>query len=112
MAMVSALVIAPAFKVEGSSGTIGSGSDVCDGPVYSSTSVHLTGSVTSGYETPKWSIWWSADNTTYSKKFVVTANSVDHTLSQSTNPELFPGYFLGCINNNTGVTISYTMSFN
>jgi len=127
MALVSGLVVAPAALARvtviahaspvarvpmqsSGSGTLTPGSNTCVGPFYSNgTSIELQGQVTNGSYSPKWSIWWSADNTTYTKKFADHAIGITHDILRSQNPELFPGYFLGCVNNDTAYTIDYTI---
>ena len=115
MALVASLVIAPAAiarvpRQSSGSGTLTPGGNACVGPFYSNgTSIELQGQVTNGSFSPKWSIWWSADNTTFTKKFATHAIGITQDILQSQNPELFPGYFLGCVNNDTVYTINYTI---
>ncbi|MEK6301500.1 MAG: hypothetical protein AABO41_12320 [Acidobacteriota bacterium] len=112
--LVAGLVIAPAAiarVTDTGSGTLTPGSNACVGPFYSNgTSIELSGQVTNGSFSPKWSIWWSADNTTFTKKFATHAIGITQDILQSQNPELFPGYFLGCVNNDTPYTVDYTIS--
>lgn len=121
MAMVCGLVIAPAAIARvpmaaaapmqsSGSGTLTPGSNTCVGPFYSNgTSIELQGQVTNCCPSPKWSIWWSADNTTFTKIFHTHAIGITQDILKSENPELFPGYFLGCLNNDTGVNVTYTI---
>ena len=113
IALVAGLTIAPVIRADGSSGsgTLSPGDSACVGPFYSNgNSIELQGQVTNGSYSPKWSIWWSADNTTYTRVFHAHAIGITQDILKSLNPELFPGYFQSCLNNDTGVSIDYTIS--
>ena len=94
------------------SGTLTPGSITCVGPFYSNgTSIELSGQVTNNViASPKWSIWWSADDTTYSKIFATHAFGLTNDIIRSQNPQYFPGYFQGCLNNDTAYTIDFVIS--
>ena len=94
------------------SGTLTPGSITCVGPFYSNgTSIELSGQVTNNViASPKWSIWWSADDTTYSKIFATHAFGLTNDIIRSQNPQYFPGYFQGCLNNDTVYTIDFVIS--
>ena len=111
LASMLAMAISASAQSSGS-GTLSPGSNVCVGPFYSNgTSVELSGQVTNNViANPKWSIWWSADDTTYAKIFKTHAFGITHDIIQSQDPQYFPGYFLGCLNNDTAVTIDFVIS--
>ena len=94
------------------SGTLTPGSITCVGPFYSNgTSIELSGQVTNNViASPKWSIWWSSDDTTYTKIFATHAFGITQDIIRSQDPQYFPGYFLGCLNNDTAVTIDFIIS--
>ena len=94
------------------SGTLTPGSITCVGPFYSNgTSIELSGQVTNNViASPKWSIWWSSDDTTYTKIFATHAFGLTQDIIRSQDPQYFPGYFLGCLNNDTAVTIDFIIS--
>ena len=111
LASLLAMAISASAQSSGS-GTLTPGSNICVGPFYSNgTSIELSGQVTNDViANPKWSIWWSVDDTTYSKIFATHAFGVTDDIIRSQNPQYFPGYFLGCLNNDTGVTIDFVIS--
>ena len=94
------------------SGTLTTGSITCVGPFYSNgTSIELSGQVTNNViASPKWSIWRSPDDTTYTKIFATHAFGITQDIIRSQDPQYFPGYFLGCLNNDTAVTIDFIIS--
>ena len=108
---VLAMAISASAQSSGS-GTLNPGSITCVGPFYSNgTSIELSGQVTNNViANPKWSIWWSANNTTYSKIFGTHAFGITEDIIRSQDPQYFPGYFQGCLNNDTSVTIDYIIS--
>ena len=111
VASLLAMAISASAQSSGS-GTLTPGSNICVGPFYSNgTSIELSGQVTNDViANPKWSIWWSADNTTYSKIFATHAFGITQDIIRSQDPQYFPGYFLGCLNNDTAVTIDFVIS--
>lgn len=111
VAALLAMAISASAQSSGS-GTLTPGSNICVGPFYSNgTSIELAGQVTNNViASPKWSIWWSANNTTYSKIFATHAFGITQDILQSQDPQFFPGYFLGCLNNDTAVTIDFIIS--
>ena len=111
LASLLAMAISASAQSSGS-GTLTPGSNICVGPFYSNgTSIELSGQVTNNViASPKWSIWWSANNTTYSKIFATHAFGITQDILQSQDPQYFPGYFLGCLNNDTAVTIDFIIS--
>lgn len=119
LASLLAMAISASAQSSGS-GTLTPGSNICVGPFYADgvttspirqTSVELAGQVTNNViANPKWSIWWSHDNTTYSKIFATQAFGITQDIIASQDPQYFDGYFLGCLNNNTGVTIDFIIS--
>ena len=118
ISLVSSLAMAISASAQSSaSGTLTPGSIICVGPFqadgtsYHQTSVELSGQVTNNViANPKWSIWWSVDDTTYSKIFATHAFGVTDDIIRSQNPQYFPGFFLGCLNNDTSVTIDFVIS--
>jgi hypothetical protein len=113
VSIASVLVMTTSARAQMSgSGTLTPGSIACVGSFYSNgTSVELSGQVTNDViANPKWSIWWSSDNVNFSRVFHTQAYGVTEDLIRTYNPELFPGYFQGCVNNNTSVTIDYIIS--
>ena len=113
ISLASLLAMAISASAQSSaSGTLTPGSNICVGPFYSNgTSIELSGQVTNNVNAnPKWSIWWSSNNTTYSKIFATHAFGITQDILQSQDPQYFPGYFLGCLNNDTAVTIDFTIS--
>ena len=111
LASLLAMAISASAQSSGS-GTLTPGGITCVGPFYSNgTSIELSGQVTNNViASPKWSIWWSADDTTYSKIFATHAFGLTHDIIRSQNPQYFPGYFQGCLNNDTAVTIDFIIS--
>jgi len=111
LASLLAMTVSASAQSSGS-GTLTPGSNICVGPFYSNgTSIELAGQVTNNViASPKWSIWWSANNTTYSKIFATHAFGITQDILQSQDPQFFPGYFLGCLNNDTAVTIDFIIS--
>ena len=111
VASLLAMAISASAQSSGS-GTLTPGSNICVGPFYSNgTSIELSGQVTNNViANPKWSIWWSGDNTTYSKIFHTHAFGITQDILQSQDPQYFPGYFQGCLNNDTAVTIDFVIS--
>ena len=106
-----AMTISASAQSSGS-GTLTPGSITCVGPFYSNgTSIELSGQVTNNViASPKWSIWWSSDDTTYTKIFATHAFGLTQDIIRSQDPQYFPGYFLGCLNNDTAVTIDFIIS--
>lgn len=106
-----AMTISASAQSSGS-GTLTPGSITCVGPFYSNgTSIELSGQVTNNViASPKWSIWWSPDDTTYTKIFATHAFGLTQDIIRSQDPQYFPGYFLGCLNNDTAVTIDFIIS--
>ena len=106
-----AMTISASAQSSGS-GTLTPGSITCVGPFYSNgTSIELSGQVTNNViASPKWSIWRSPDDTTYTKIFATHAFGLTQDIIRSQNPQYFPGYFLGCLNNDTAVTIDFIIS--
>ena len=106
-----AMTISASAQSSGS-GTLTPGSNVCVGPFYSNgTSIELSGQVTNNViASPKWSIWRSPDDTTYTKIFATHAFGLTQDIIRSQDPQYFPGYFLGCLNNDTAVTIDFIIS--
>ena len=106
-----AMTISASAQSSGS-GTLTPGSITCVGPFYSNgTSIELSGQVTNNViASPKWSIWWSSDDTTYTKIFATHAFGITQDIIRSQDPQYFPGYFLGCLNNDTAVTIDFIIS--
>lgn len=113
ISLVSLLTIAISASAQSSgSGTLTPGSNICVGPFYSNgTSIELSGQVTNNViASPKWSIWRSPDDTTYTKIFATHAFGITQDIIRSQDPQYFPGYFLGCLNNDTAVTIDFIIS--
>lgn len=113
VSIVSLLVMSTsAWAQSSASGTLTPGSSICVGPFYSAgTSIELSGQVTNNViASPKWSIWWSANNTTYSKIFATHAFGLTVDILQSQDPQFFPGFFQGCLYNDTAVTIDFVIS--
>jgi hypothetical protein len=110
--IASVLVMATSAWADSGSGTLTPGGITCVGPFYSNgTSIELAGQVTNDViANPKWSIWWSSDNVNFSRVMHEQAYGVTDDIIRTYNPELFPGYFQGCLNNNTQVTIDYVIS--
>ena len=106
-----AMTISASAQSSGS-GTLTPGSITCVGPFYSNgTSIELSGQVTNNViASPKWSIWWSSDDTTYTKILATHAFGLTQDIIRSQDPQYFPGYFLGCLNNDTAVTIDFIIS--
>ena len=106
-----AMAISASARSSGS-GTLTPGSITCVGPFYSNgTSIELSGQVTNNViASPKWSIWRSPDDTTYTKIFATHAFGITQDIIRSQDPQYFPGYFLGCLNNDTAVTIDFIIS--
>ena len=106
-----AMTISASAQSSGS-GTLTPGSITCVGPFYSNgTSIELSGQVTNNViASPKWSIWRSPDDTTYTKIFATHAFGITQDIIRSQDPQYFPGYFLGCLNNDTAVTIDFVIS--
>ena len=111
LASLLAMAISASAQSSGS-GTLTPGSITCVGPFYSNgTSIELSGQVTNNViASPKWSIWWSSDDTTYTKIFATHAFGLTQDIIRSQDPQYFPGYFLGCLNNDTAVTIDFIIS--
>lgn len=113
ISLASLLTIAISASAQSSgSGTLTPGSNICVGPFYSNgTSIELSGQVTNNViASPKWSIWRSPDDTTYTKIFATHAFGITQDIIRSQDPQYFPGYFLGCLNNDTAVTIDFIIS--
>ena len=113
ISLASLLAITMSASAQSSgSGTLTPGSITCVGPFYSNgTSIELSGQVTNNViASPKWSIWWSSDDTTYTKIFATHAFGLTQDIIRSQDPQYFPGYFLGCLNNDTAVTIDFIIS--
>ena len=118
ISLASLLVMAiPASAQSSGSGTLTPGSITCVGPFFADgysfqqTSVELSGQVTNNViASPKWSIWRSPDNTTYTKIFATHAFGITQDIIASQSPQYFPGYFQGCLNNDTSVTIDFVIS--
>ena len=118
LASLLALGISASAQSSGS-GTLTPGSNICVGPFYADgvtvsprqTSVELSGQVTNDViANPKWSIWRSPDDTTYTKISATHAFGITQDILYSLTPQYFPGYFLGCLNNDTVYTIDYVIS--
>jgi len=111
LASLLAMAISASAQSSGS-GTLTPGSITCVGPFYSNgTSIELSGQVTNNViASPKWSIWWSSDDTTYTKIFATHAFGLTQDIIANQSPQYFPGYFLGCLNNDTAVTIDFIIS--
>ena len=111
--LVVGLVIVPAIWADSGSGTLTPGSTACVGPIFSSgATVVFNGQVTNCCPSPKWSVWWSADGTTFTRILKTHAIALTAQYTTGTHPELFPGYFQGCVNNDTGINVNYTISIN
>jgi len=116
LASLLAMAISASAQSSGS-GTLTPGGIVCVGPFFADgysfqqTSVELSGQVTNNViASPKWSIWRSPDNTTYTKIFATHAFGLTQDIIANQSPQYFPGYFLGCLNNDTAVTIDFVIS--
>lgn len=119
LASLLAMAISASAQSSGS-GTLTPGSNICVGPFYADgtttspvrqTSVELSGQVTNNViANPKWSIWRSPDNITYTKIIATHAFGVTQDILASQDPQYFAGYFLGCLNNDTSVTIDFIIS--
>ncbi len=118
ISLASLLAMAVAASAQNSaSGTLNPGSNICVGPFhadgtsYHQTSVELSGQVTNNViASPKWSIWQSPDDTTYTKIFKDHAFGLTVDIIANQDPQYFPGFFLGCLNNDTSVTIDFVIS--
>jgi hypothetical protein len=116
LASLLAMAISASAQSSGS-GTLTPGSNICVGPFFADgyspgqTSIELSGQVTNNViASPKWSIWRSPDDTTYSKIFATHAFGLTQDIIANQSPQYFPGYFLGCLNNDTAVTIDFIIS--
>jgi len=95
------------------SGTLPVGGSVCDGPFFADASagsaVELTGNATG---VVKWSIHQSADPifANSHKVFKGHATDVDQFVRASDNPELFPGFFWGCVFNDGTTTVDFRVA--
>ena len=115
---VSLLIMTTSISAQSSaSGTLTPGGSICVGPFFADgvssqqTSVELSGQVTNNViANPKWTIKQSPDNTTYSNIFKTHAFGVTNDILYSQDPQYFPGYFKGCLNNDTTVTIDFIIS--
>src|SRR5678815_5472902 len=99
LASLLAMAISASAQSSGS-GTLNPGSNICVGPFfadgtsYQQTSVELSGQVTNNViASPKWSIWRSPDDTTYTKIFATHAFGITQDIIRSQDPQYFPGYF-------------------
>ena len=113
VSIVFVLAMAVSASAQSSaSGTLTPGGNICVGPFYSNgTSIELSGQVTNDViANPKWTIQQSPDDITYTKIFKTHAFGVTADILQSQDPQYFPGYFKGCLNNDTTVTIDFIIS--